>query len=166
MSRMVIRRGGAEDIEPVVAVWLAANTVRREGLTPRSEQAARARGHVSNPEAFLLIAEDAGDVVGMALGTQGLADDGSGPPVRGLCHVSMVFVAPDRWGGGIGGRLVDAILTEARSRGYDRAQLWTQTENARARRLYEGRGFGTSGRAKEESGELIVHYQRALSVQT
>ena len=57
MSRMVIRRGGAEDIEPAVAVWLAANTVRREGLTPRSEQAARARGHVSNPEALLLIAQ-------------------------------------------------------------------------------------------------------------
>lgn len=123
MSRMVIRRGGAEDIEPAIAVWLAANTARREGLTPRSEQAARARGHVSNPEAFLLIAEDAGDVVGMALGVQALSDDGAGAPVRGLCHISMVFVAPDYWGRGIGGRLVDALLPEARSRGYDRAQL-------------------------------------------
>jgi len=72
------------------------------------------------------------------------------------------FTTPDRWGGGIGGRLVDAILTEARTRGYDRAQLWTQTDNARARRLYEGRGFGASGREKEESGEPIVHYVRAL----
>ena len=162
MSRMVIRRGGAEDIEPAVAVWLAANTVRREGLTPRSEQAARARGHVSNPEAFLLIAEDAGDVVGMALGVQALSDDGAGAPVRGLCHISMVFVAPDYWGRGIGGRLVDAMLREARSRGYDRAQLWTQSDNARARRLYEGRGFVLSGREKDEFGERIVHYQRAL----
>jgi ribosomal protein S18 acetylase RimI-like enzyme len=162
MSRMVIRRGGAEDIEPVVAVWLAANTVRREGLTPRSEQAARARGHVSNPEAFLLIAEDAEDVVGMVLGVQALSDDGAGAPVRGLCHISMVFVAPDYWGRGIGGRLVDALLPEARSRGYDRAQLWTQSDNARARRLYEGRGFVLSGREKDEFGERIVHYQRAL----
>ena len=162
MSRMVIRRGGAEDIEPAVAVWLAANTVRREGLTPRSEQAARARGHVSNPEAFLLIAEDAGDVVGMALGVQALSDDGAGAPVRGLCHISMVFVAPDYWGRGIGGRLVDAMLREARSRGYDRAQLWTQSDNARARRLYEGHGFVLSGREKDEFGERIVHYQRAL----
>ena len=162
MSRMVIRRGGAEDIEPAVAVWLAANTVRREGLAPRSEQAARARGHVSNPEAFLLIAEDAGDVVGMALGVQALSDDGAGAPVRGLCHISMVFVAPDYWGRGIGGRLVDALLPEARSRAYDRAQLWTQSDNARARRLYEGRGFVLSGREKDEFGERIVHYQRAL----
>jgi len=117
---------------------------------------------VNNPEAFLLVAEDAGDVVGMALGTQGLADDGAGPPVRGLCHVSMVFVAPDYWGIGLGGRLVDALLPEARSRGYDRVQLWTQFDNVRARRLYEGRGFVPSGREKDEFGERIVHYQRAL----
>jgi ribosomal protein S18 acetylase RimI-like enzyme len=95
MGDVVIRRGETEDVEPAVAVWLAANSARREGLTPRAEQAARARGHISNPEAFLLVADDAGDVVGMALGVQALSDDGAGPPVRGLCHVSMVFVAPD-----------------------------------------------------------------------
>lgn len=98
----------------------------------------------------------------MALGVQGLSNDGAGPPVKGLCHVSMVFVAPDYWGRGIGGRLVDALLKEARSRDYDRAQLWTHSDNARARRLYEGRGFRASGREEEEFGDLIVHLQRAL----
>ena len=163
MGDLIIRRGEPADVEPAVAVWLAANSARRKGLTPGAEQAARARGHVSSPEAFLLVAEEAGDVVGMALGTQGLADDGAGPPVEGLCHISMVFVAPDYWGRGIGGRLVDALLPEARSRGYDRAQLWTQSDNMRARRLYEGRGFVPSGREKYEFGERIVHYQRALT---
>jgi ribosomal protein S18 acetylase RimI-like enzyme len=162
MGEAVIRHGEPADFEPAVAVWLAANSARRKGLKPGAKQAARARGHVNNPEAFLLVAEDAGDVVGMALGTQGLADDGAGPPVRGLCHVSMVFVAPDYWGIGLGGRLVDALLPEARSRGYDRVQLWTQFDNVRARRLYEGRGFVPSGREKDEFGERIVHYQRAL----
>lgn len=71
----------------------------------------------------------------------------------------MVFVAPDHWGRGLGGSLVDALLAEAQSRGYDRIQLWTQADNARARRLYEGRDFRPSGRRKEE---LIVHYQRTL----
>jgi len=162
MGEAMIRHGEPADFEPAVAVWLAANSARRKDLKPGAEQAARARGHVNNPEAFLLVAEDAGDVVGMALGTQGLADDGAGPPVRGLCHVSMVFVAPDYWGIGLGGRLVDALLPEARSRGYDRVQLWTQFDNVRARRLYEGRGFVPSGREKDEFGERIVHYQRAL----
>jgi ribosomal protein S18 acetylase RimI-like enzyme len=162
MGRMVIRHSGSEDIEPVVAVWLAANSARREGLTPGARQAARARGHVSNPGAFLLVADNAGDVVGMAIGTRGLADDGAGPPVEGLCHVSMVCVAPAYWSRGIGGRLVDALLEEARSRDYYRAQLWTQSDNARARRLYEGRGFVPSGREKDEFGERIVHYRCAL----
>jgi ribosomal protein S18 acetylase RimI-like enzyme len=162
MGDAAIRHGRPEDVEPAVAVWLAANTARRGGPLPRSEQEERARAHVSNPDAFLLVADDAGYVVGMALGMQGLADDGAGPPVEGLCHVSMVFVAPDYWGRGIGGRLVDALLPEARSRGYDRAQLWTQSDNVRARRLYEGRGFLPSGREKDEFGERIVHYQRAL----
>lgn len=166
LGDVLIRRGGPADVEPAVAVWLAANTARRDGLPPRPEQEARARGHVRKPDAFLLVAETAGHVVGMALGMQGLAEDGAGPPVRGLCHVSMVFVAPDRWGMGLGGRLVDALLAEARSRGYERAQLWTHAENPRARRLYEGRGFRPSGREKEEFGELIVHYQRPLSQKT
>src|SRR5215204_3081895 len=162
MGDAVIRRGGSEDVEPAVAVWLAANTARRDGMPPRPEQEARARGQVRRPGAFLLVADDADDVVGMALGMQGLADDGAGPPVRGLCHVSMVFVTPDHWGMGLGGRLVDALVAEARTRGYDRAQLWTHADNPRARRLYESRGFKHSGRQKEEFGELIVHYQRAL----
>ena len=98
----------------------------------------------------------------MALGVQGLADDGAGPPVQGFCHVSMVFVAPERWGQGIGGRLVDALLAEARARGYDRAQLWTQADNPGAQRLYGGRGFLRSGREKEDLGEWIFHYERAL----
>ena len=163
MGDAVIRHGGPADREPAVAVWLAANSARREGLPPRPEQEARARGHVSNPWAFLFVADDAGEVVGMALGVQGLFNDGAGPPVKGLCHVSMVFVAPDYWGRGIGGRLVDALLKDARLRDYDRAQLWTHSDNARARRLYEGRGFRASGREKEEFGDLIVHLQRALA---
>jgi ribosomal protein S18 acetylase RimI-like enzyme len=162
MGEAVIRRGGATDVEPAIAVWAVANAARREGVPPRPEQAERARGHVDDPEAVLFVADDAGEVVGMALGEQALSDDGSGPPVDGLCYVSMVFVAPDRWGEGLGGRLVDALLEEVRRRGYERAQLWTQMGNARARRLYEGRGFRPSEREKDEFGERIVHYQSVL----
>ena len=153
MGEAVIRRGGATDVEPAVAVWAVANAARREGVPPRPEQAERVRGHVDDPEVVLFVADDAGEVVGMALGEQALSDDGSGPPVDGLCHVSMVFVAPDRWGEGLGGRLVDALLEEVRRRGYERAQLWTQMGNARARRLYEGRGFRPSEREKDGSGK-------------
>lgn len=143
-------------------MWISANSARREGLQPPPDQEARARGHVVTPGAFLLVAEACGEIVGMALGMQARANDGAGPPVEGLCHISMVFVAPERWGRGIGGRLVDALLAEARARGYDRAQLWTQADNPNAQRLYEGRGFLRSGREKEDLGEWIFHYERAL----
>jgi GNAT superfamily N-acetyltransferase len=113
------------------------------------------------PDAFLVIAEDAGAVVGMALAMQGLADDGAGPPVPGLCFIGMVFVAPDRWGQGIGGRIVDSVLAEVWSRGYGRAQLWTHASNERAQRLYESRGFRRTGREQDhELGDRIVQYER------
>jgi len=159
---VAVRRGGPRDVEPAIAVWRSANTARRGGRQPPPEQEARARGQVRKPSAFLLVAEADGEIAGMVLGLQGLADDGAGPPVGGLCHVSMVFVAPERWGRGVGGRLVDALLAEARARGYDRAQLWTQADNPGARRLYEGRGFRRSGREKDELGERILHYERTL----
>lgn len=62
----------------------------------------------------------------------------------------------------MGRRLVDTLLAEALSRGYEQAQLWTQADNARASRLYVGRGFRPSGRKKRKFGELIVYLQRAL----
>jgi GNAT superfamily N-acetyltransferase len=75
----------------------------------------------------------------------------------------MVFVAPNRWGEGIGRPIVEALLAGARSRGYDRAQPWTHVENAWAQRLYEGYGFRpTGGRKDSELGEPIMHYERPL----
>jgi len=118
---------------------------------------------MQKPEAFIFVADDDGEIVGMGMGTQALAADGAGPPLPGLCYVAMVFVAPNRWGKGIGRRIVDELLSGARSRGYDRVQLWAPVENARAQRLYEGCGFRATGRRKDnELGEPIMHYERGL----
>ncbi len=162
-SGTVIRRGVPADIDPAIDVWRAANAARRGGRPVPAEHEERVRGYVLKPDAFLLVADDGGDLVGRALGMQGLADDGAGPPVPGLLHISLVFVAPDRWGDGSGRRIVDAVLTEGRSRGYARVQLWTHADNRRAQRLYEGRGFRRSGReADDDLGDRIVHYERPL----
>lgn len=158
-----VRRGTPADFDAALHAWRTAEEARRNGREASREHGERVRAHVENPDAFLFVADAGGGVVGMAVGTQGLADDGAGPPVRGLCHVGAVFVAPDRWGGGIGGALVDAVLAEARSRGYHRAQLWTHAGNPRAHRLYERRGFRRTGREKQDDGgETIVHYEHNL----
>ena len=105
----------------------------------------------------LLVAESTGEVAGMALVTPAT----SRPPE--VAVVQMVFVASERWGEGIGGRLVDTTaLAEARVRGFERALLWTH-DDERVRRLYEGRGFGrTDPQVAGESGEPIVSYERPL----
>ena len=158
-----VRLGTPSDIEPAIAVWKASITARRAGRPVPPEHEAQVWFALRKPDAFLLVAEDADAIVGMALGMQGLADEGAGPPVPGLTHVSLVFVAPGRWGEGIGGCLIDAVLDEARLRGYTRAQLWTHADNARGQRLYEGRRFWRSGREKDDAaGERIVHFEREL----
>jgi ribosomal protein S18 acetylase RimI-like enzyme len=89
-------------------------------------------------------------------------DDGAGSPIPGFLHVAMVYVAPDRWGEGIGRALTDELLALARDRGYTRAQLWTHAHNDHAQRLYEGKGFVPSGREQVVDGLRIVHYLRNL----
>jgi len=77
--------------------------------------------------------------------------------------VQMVFVAPEHWGGGIGGKLLAAAHAEARTRGFERVKLRTHADDERVRWLYEGHGFGrTRVWLVRESGEPIVLYERAL----
>jgi GNAT superfamily N-acetyltransferase len=159
----IVRSAEPGDLEAAIAVWRASNLARRGGRPVPGAHETRVRSAATKPDAFLLVAEDRGEIVGVGLGMQGLADDGAGPPVAGLCHVAMVFVVPGRWGHGVGGQIVDTLLAAARGRGYARVQLWTHADNRRAERLYVGRGFTASGRRKpDDLGEIIVHFERAL----
>jgi ribosomal protein S18 acetylase RimI-like enzyme len=156
---VLVRPGRAEDVEPAVAVWQVANTARRGGVPVPAEHEQRVRGYLAKPDAFLVVAQDGGDLIGMAVGFQGCEDDGAGPPIPGLCHISLVFVHPDRWRQGTGGMLMRHLLLEGRARGYSHFQLWTHADNRRAQQLYEGLGFLRSGREKDDDlGERTVQY--------
>jgi hypothetical protein len=67
---------------------------------------------------------------------QGRDDDGADPPLAGLCHVAMVL-SRRSWRGIGGGR---RCVVGARARGYGARSL-DAGDNARAHRLYVGRGF-------------------------
>jgi ribosomal protein S18 acetylase RimI-like enzyme len=56
-----------------------------------------------------------------------------------------VCVAREARGQGIGSRLIDAICTEARRRGYAEVRLDVIDSNWRARALYERLGFAVAG---------------------
>ena len=163
MAELAIRVGSAADIDAAAEVWRVSNSARRGVPDIGAEEVARVRDRLESPDGWFLVAEQDGSMVGMAFGTHARARDGAGEVIPGLCHLSLVFVAPDRWGRGIGGEIVDAALDEARRRGHDRIQLWTHEANERAQRLYRGRGFVPSGRTMiDYRGELIGHWVREL----
>ncbi len=155
-ARVEVRRGHAKDFDPAFALWRRAESARRGGPPP-SVSVERVLGYARRTGAFLQVADSAGELVGMALVTPA-----SSRPAE-VAVVQMVFVAPERWGESIGGKLVAAALGEAKTRGFEQAQLWAHADDERARRLYEGRGFGRTGpRVAGESGEPVVLYERTL----
>ncbi|HET9944077.1 MAG TPA: GNAT family N-acetyltransferase, partial [Actinomycetes bacterium] len=84
-----------------------------------------------------------------------------GPLVPGRCHLSLVFVAPDRWGEGIGSVLVDSAVATAAALGFDTVQLYTHEDNQRAQRLYAGKGFVRDGDVRADAwGEPVGRWAR------
>ncbi|XVQ10583.1 GNAT family N-acetyltransferase [Spirillospora sp. CA-255316] len=164
-----IRAGTAADAEAAAALVHLADVARR-GPSPLDAQTReRSARRLADPSTFFVLAEtDTGagagtgggrGPVGVAAGMPGRAGGGAGDRVPGLCHISMVAVRPESWGRGLGGRVLDAVIDEARRRGYAQAQLFTQTANARARALYGKRGFVLTGQTSvDEIGDEILHY--------
>jgi ribosomal protein S18 acetylase RimI-like enzyme len=83
----------------------------------------------------------------------GYAAIGASIPVPSNAHVMMVralAVDPAHQRRGLGRRLVQAAVTEARTRGARRLRLRVLGPNDGARRLYEGCGFVVEGVLREE----------------
>jgi GNAT superfamily N-acetyltransferase len=100
----------------------------------------------------------------MALAEPGRDDDGVGPLLPYLCHISMVFVHPHRWGRRISQRLLDTIAEHAPQRGHLVLQLWTGQTNHRAQHLYQRAGFQPSGHTKYlPTGQPIIHLAKKIT---
>lgn len=66
----------------------------------------------------------------------------------------LLYVEADARGLGVGARLVDAVIADARAKGYRRLTLWTNDILAAARRIYVARGFRL---VKEEPHRSFGH---------
>jgi ribosomal protein S18 acetylase RimI-like enzyme len=164
IGNVVVRLGQLEDRASALAVYLTSNNARRGGNPTPPEHVERVRKSLDNPDAVFLVAEDAGNCVGMALAMQSRANGGLGEPIPGLLYISMIFVAPDRWEEGIGSRLVATLLTEATRRGFERAHLWTHADNERSQRIYIRHGFHrTTHEQDDDQGDRIVQFERACT---
>ncbi len=160
---IVIRLGSPADVEVAASVYERSNLARRQGVWP--EQASRIK-HVAarlrEPSSWFLLAEDGSSCVGMAAVEPMRGGDGAGAVVPGVLFLNLVYVVPERWGQGIGGVMLDALIDEAGRRGYSRVHLWThEQQNERAHRLYRSHGFARTGRTTQDGeGALTGEWVR------
>ena len=97
-----------------------------------------------------------------------------GPTILGICHlrlpptdiqavapaeIASLYIDPDRWGTGLGRKLVEAARAAAAAAGHLRLTLQVYEANARARAAYEALGFTA------EPG-TIVHLRSGLPLMT
>jgi GNAT superfamily N-acetyltransferase len=82
-------------------------------------------------------------------------------------EIPAIYLMPDAWGRGTGGRLMGAALGCLVRAGFSEATLWVLDANARARRFYEAGGwFADGAEMRDESrGFPIteVRYRRSLA---
>ena len=161
---IVLKRVTQEDHDAFVALWQAASDERRTQLGLALHE--RGESAIDRSGAFGVGVFDGDNMVSAAVAMPGRSDDGRGRDnVPGLAHISSVATRPDRWGEGLAGSAVRAVLSIARRQGYARVQLWTHRDNERALRLYDREGFVRSGREKiDDFGDPIVHLIREAPV--
>jgi GNAT superfamily N-acetyltransferase len=151
---ILIRLGGAADVDAAVSVYERSNLARRQDVWPnRAARVEQVRAYLRDPGSWFLLANEGPAFVGMASAEALRGEDGSGPVILGGCFLNLLFVVPERWGEGIGGALLDAVVAEAKRRHYSRIHLWTDQDDERSRRLYRSRGFSPTGRTVDREGE-------------
>jgi GNAT superfamily N-acetyltransferase len=154
-----VRAGTVDDAEGVIAAheeaWDASLAPlvgkRLSELVPFDARVEQFRRSFASPpaDARLLVAENDGEIVGMAVCR---ADE-----------LRDIYVRPREWGSGVAAALLDAAVDALADLGATEAVLWVGEKNARARRFYEKHGWTADGTTRaSELGPIEVRYRTSL----
>ena len=95
-------------------MFIESNLARRHGIWPhQASSVARLEASLRKPGSWLLVAEDSSALLGMACAEPMRDEDGAGAVIPGGLFLGYLYVVPTRWGEGIGGQLLDAIVSLA-----------------------------------------------------
>ena len=147
-----VRAATLEDTDAIVAVTAAGWREGYKAFVPPQRLADlpvdRWRHEVSvglrRPfdDAFTLVAEEHGQVVGYSYVMAPARDGDLGPHTA---EIVGMYVAPSRWRQGVGTMLVNDTFKRLRELGYTDAVLWVFEENRGARTFYKRQGFKPDG---------------------
>ena len=170
----MIRRATVEDAEAIAVVHVRSWQAAYRGLIPQdyldaldpADRVGRWEQYLAAsdwPRSGTLVAEPDGSVVGFA-NLIPSRDDDADPAEVG--EITSIYLLPDRWGGGVGRRLMSAVLEVFGEAGYHEATLWVLDTNERAKRFYEAGGWRADGAVKRDDSLGIplneVRYRRGL----
>ncbi len=150
-----VREAAAGDAEAIADVhvrsWQAAyrGQLTDDYLDSLSveERLEQHRGALENPGARRTwVAVDGGRVVGFAV--TGPSQDADADERTGELYA--LYLDPERFGQGIGKRLLDHAGEDLRERGFHSATLWVLESNEAGRRFYEREGWHADGLTTSE----------------
>lgn len=127
---------GADTVDAVVDEWYEVDGLR-----------------TAIDETIFHVADRDGDLVGFA-------NAGRNPEYGAdAFELFRIYVQPDDWNRGIGGRLLESVRADVRREGGDRLRLSVLAENEVGVRFYESHGFERlASEAIELDGETYVEY--------
>ena len=136
-----VRIAGVDDAADIARVIVAGWRSSYRGIVPDEvlaklsvEERSRMWGAIlSEQKGAAFVASKDSEVVGTA--HIGLGSD------PGTYELFCIYVLEEEWGKGVGTRLLQGAMDEARKSAGGRITAWVLLDNARARRFYERMGF-------------------------
>jgi ribosomal protein S18 acetylase RimI-like enzyme len=120
-------------------------------LLSLEEQQRMIEGLRNHPKSIVLLAQDAGVFAGLLTAFENFSTFTAKP----MINIHDVFVLREHRGRGIGRKLMNAIIDEAKRRQCSRVTLEVRKDNLNAQNLYQSLGF-------EEAGQGMFYWRKYL----